>query len=91
MRRLAEDADRPGLFLPFHHPVVRDVAPNQTAQIAEPHRTFVEAAAGGDPLDRRVAEHHRLKARVDDLDVGVWIADRVRGHAFLPLFSSRDP
>src|SRR6516165_3147039 len=80
MRRLAEDADRSGLFLPSHHSVVRDIAPYQTAKVTEPHRTFVEATPCGDSLDRGIAEHERLKTRVQRLDVGVGVA---HDHRFL--------
>ena len=57
VRRLAEHADRAGLLLPFHDPVVRDVAEQQIAAVAEPHRPLGKAHAAGDPLDRGVAEH----------------------------------
>src|SRR5207302_5081660 len=42
--RLAEHADRAGLLLPFYDAVVRDVAPQEVAPIAEPHRAFGKAA-----------------------------------------------
>ncbi len=80
MRRFAEDADCPGLFLPFHHPVVRDVAPDQATKIPEPNGALVEAASGGDHLYCRIAEDERCEARVEVLDVGVGIAD---DHGFL--------
>ena len=38
VRRLAEDADRAGLLVPLHDAVVRDVAPEQVAAVAEPNR-----------------------------------------------------
>ena len=82
MRRAAPDADRAGLLLPLQDAVVRDVAPQQIAAIAEPHRPLGEAAAAGDALDRGIAEHVFLKARVEHLDVGIGIADRRR--PFLP-------
>src|SRR6266481_4633478 len=39
-RGLAEQADCARLLLPFHDPVVRDVAPQETAEITEPNRPF---------------------------------------------------
>src|SRR5215472_12288752 len=65
MRRLAEHADGPCLLLPLHHPVVRDVAPDQTAKVAKPYRTFIEAASTGDLLDCGIAQHERLKAWIE--------------------------
>ena len=38
VRRLAEHADRARLLVPAHDPVVGDVAPQQVAPVAEPHR-----------------------------------------------------
>src|SRR5207237_8689769 len=58
VRWLAEDADRPGFFLPFEDAVVRDIAPQQRAEFTEPDRAFAPAAAGIEPLARRV--HWRL-------------------------------
>src|SRR4051794_4895397 len=55
VRRLSVDADRAGLFLPFKDSVIRDVAPQQIAPIAEPHRPFGEATAGCKPFDGGIA------------------------------------
>src|SRR5882757_4439685 len=52
VRGLAEDADRAGLLLPFHHPVVRDVAPQEVAPVAEPDRPLAPAEPGRQKLDR---------------------------------------
>src|ERR1051325_4961796 len=78
VRRLAEDADRAGLLLPFHNAVVRDVAPQKVAAVAEPNRPLGKTAARRDPLDRGIAEHQRGKTRIDGLDVSVGVADRRR-------------
>src|SRR5439155_13479067 len=56
VRGAAKHADRAGFLLPFHDPVVRDVAPQEVAVIAEPHRALGKAAAAGEALDRRVAQ-----------------------------------
>src|SRR5262249_33874434 len=71
----AEDADSPGLLAPTQHAVVRDVAPQQVAAIAEPDRPFGPAEAGGEPLDRGVADGILRKARVDHLNRRVGVAD----------------
>ena len=75
---LAEHADRAGLLFPFQDAVVRDVAEQQMAPVAEPYRPFGEAAAAGDPLDRRHRQDVFGKARVEDFDIGIRVADRRR-------------
>src|SRR5215471_9409863 len=57
IRGAAKHADRAGFLLPFQDPVVRDVAPQEVATIAEPHWPLGKAAAASDALDRRVAQH----------------------------------
>src|SRR5207245_11586628 len=50
VRGAAKHANRASFLLPFYDPVVRDVAPQEVAAIAEPHRPLGEAKAGGDAL-----------------------------------------
>src|ERR1051326_3723109 len=64
-----EDADGAGFLLPFHDAVVRDVAPQQIAPVAEPYRPLGKAAAAGDAFDRRVAQDIFLEPRIEHLDV----------------------
>src|SRR5205807_10066065 len=59
---------------PLHHAVVRDVAPQQIAAIAEPHRPLVPAHARRDSLDFGQPEAVAPEARVDDLDRRIRIA-----------------
>ena len=75
---LAEHADRSRLLLPFQDAVVRDVAEQEVAPVTEPYRAFGKTAAAGDPLDRRHRQRIFRKARVENFDVGVGIADRRR-------------
>src|SRR6266404_1888379 len=92
MGGLTKHADRARFLIPFHHPVVRDVAPDQASEISEPDRALIEAASARDHLYRRIAEHQRGKARVEGFYPLIRVADWVRGHAFLPLLlSSRGP
>ena len=71
---LAEDADRARLLLPLHHPVVRDVAPQEVAPVPEPHRPLAPTEAGAEPLDLGEGERVPGEARVEDPDRGVGIA-----------------
>ena len=70
VRGRAEDADVPVLLEPAHHAVVRDVAPQQVAAVAEVDRALGPAEAGRDALDSGVADLEpeplveRLDARV---------------------------
>src|ERR1700730_14471924 len=64
VRRSAEYANRAGFFVPHHHAVVRDVAPNQATQVSEPHRSLIEAASARDHFYRCISEHERRKPRV---------------------------
>src|SRR5207302_9252216 len=74
VRGHAEHADRAGFLLPLHDAVVRDVAPQQIAAIAEPHRPLIPAHARGDSLDFGEPEAVAPEARVDDLDRRIRIA-----------------
>src|SRR5947209_8034985 len=56
IRGLPEHAHPTGLFIPAHHPVVRDIAPEQVTAIAEPDWPFGPTHAGGDFLDFRQRE-----------------------------------
>src|SRR3954466_13928974 len=76
MRRTWPPPDPAGLFSPFQKPRARDVAPQQVAAVAEPDRPFGKAAIPGDALDRSVAKHVFLKARIEHLDVRIGVADR---------------
>ena len=68
IRRLAEDADRAGLLFPLEDALVGNVAAQQIAPVAEPHRPFGPAQAGGQPFHRR-----QLAANISQS------ADRARG------------
>src|SRR3974390_1751984 len=83
--RVAEHPARPAFLVPFHHPVVWNIAPDETAKVAEPDRALCKAATGGNAFDRSVAQHQSSEPRVENFDVWVGIADRVRGHTFLSL------
>src|SRR5262249_24907751 len=54
VRGFAENGGGASLLIPPHDPVVRNVAPQQVAPVAEPHWTFGPAEAGSQTLDRRV-------------------------------------
>src|SRR6185503_8853466 len=81
VRGLAEDAHRAGLLVPAHDPVVRDVAPEEGAEVAEPDRPLAPAEAGGEPLDTAVADPVAREAGVEDADGGVGITDELGVHA----------
>src|SRR6185503_13518646 len=66
--RLAENAHRPRFLVPAHDTVVRDVAPQHAAAVAEPHRPLRPPEAGGEPLHRRVEDAVLGEALVEDLD-----------------------
>ena len=74
VRRLAEHADRPGLLLPLHDPVVGDVAEQDVAAVAEPDRPLGPAEAGGQPLDLGRLMPVAGERWVDDLDERVGVA-----------------
>src|SRR5262245_19493874 len=46
-----EDADPTGLLVPAHDAVIGNIAPQETARIAEVDRALVKTAAGREPLD----------------------------------------
>src|SRR5204863_6823370 len=58
--------------------VVRDVAEQEVAPVTVRYRAFGKTAAARDPLDRRHRQRIFRKARVENFDVGVGIADRRR-------------
>src|SRR5438309_1689279 len=74
VRGLAEYADRAGFLLPLHDAVVRDVAPQKVAAVAEPHRTLVPARARSNSFHLREREAIAREARVDDLDGRIRVA-----------------
>src|SRR6202011_228083 len=73
IRRRAEDADMAVLLEPAHHAVVGNVAPQQKAAVAHIDRTLGPAEAGGDALDRAIADLV-LEALVERLDPRVRVA-----------------
>src|SRR5262249_34009625 len=81
VRRLAEDAHRAGLLLPLHDPVVRDIAPEQEATVADPHRALGPSEARRETLDRRQRQAVRREARVEHLDGWIGIAHGTVGPA----------
>src|SRR5262249_3592894 len=86
VRRLAEDRDCPGFLVPAHDAVVRDVAPQHAARIAEPDRPLAPAHAGREPLDAREREAIFGEARIEDLHRRVGIA-LARGPGVRHLFN----
>src|SRR4051794_20520366 len=92
VRRGAEDADVPVLLEPAHDAVVRDVAPQEVAAVAEVDGPLGPAEAGGDALDGGVADLEpeplvdRLDARVrvagaGEVPQGQLVGDRRPGRA----------
>src|SRR6266852_9548292 len=77
VRGLAEDAHRTRLFLPLHHPVVGDVAPEEEASIAEPDRAFRPPKARGQPLDGREVQPVFREARIEPLHSRIRVPDRL--------------
>src|SRR5690348_17794654 len=72
VRRLPEDADLSGFLLPFQDAVIRDIAPQKRAELAEPDRAFAPAAAGIKPFDRGIHRGlDRVKPRVECDDGGI--------------------
>src|SRR5205823_3424756 len=65
IRGLAEHRDRAGLLLPFDDALVRNIAAEQIAPVAEPYRTLGPAQAGGQPLHGRQLEPVFFEARVE--------------------------
>ena len=53
IRWLAKNADRAGLFFPLDDALIGNVAAEQIAPVAEPHRPFGPAHPGGQSLHRR--------------------------------------
>ena len=75
VRRLTEHAHLAALFHPAQDAIVGDVAPQQIAAVAEPHRPLGPAAAGVETLDRGVADSIARETWIDDLDARIRIAD----------------
>ena len=71
IRRRAEHADRAGLLLPLHEPVVRDVAPQQVAAVAEPDRPFRPAHARRNALDLGAVDPIPGEGGIEDLDARI--------------------
>ena len=74
IRRLPVDADGAGLFLPLHDPVVGNVAPQEIAAVAEPHRALGPATSRRQTLDGGEFQPIGLETRVERDDGGVGIA-----------------
>ncbi len=62
--RLAEAVHQPGMLAPAHDAVVGDVAAQEIAAVAEPHRTLGPAQPAGDTLHRGERQAEMLEARV---------------------------
>src|SRR6476646_9050849 len=76
IRRLSEDAYRAGLLLPFEDALVGNVAAQQIAAVAEPHRPFGPAQSRGQPLHRRKFQPVFFKARIERVDRRIGITRR---------------
>ena len=74
VRGVTEDADPARLFVPAYDAVVRNVAPQETAGIAEIDRTLVKAATGREPLDACKREPVFVEGRIETLHRWVGIA-----------------
>src|SRR5581483_516802 len=74
LRGRAIDRDLAGGLVPAQDAVVGDVAPQETAMVAEPDRSFRPSAAGGETLNRGIEQSIFRKARVEDVDCRVGIA-----------------
>src|SRR3954451_8725692 len=72
--RLTEGADPAGFLVPAHDAVIGDVAPQQTARIAEIDRPLVETAAAREPLDARKRDPVFVEGRIETLNRRVRIA-----------------
>ena len=84
VRWFAEDADLAGFLVPFEDAVVRDVAPEQEAAIAEPHRALAPPEPRAETLDLGEVEAVPREGRIEDPDPRVRIALArlpVPGHA----------
>src|SRR6185295_14117837 len=66
---LAINAGAAGLFVPAHDAVVRDVAPQQAARVAEIDRAFVPARPGVKPLHAREPKPEIVERRIEYLNV----------------------
>ena len=74
IRRRTIDARARRDLVPAQHAVVGNVAPDQAAPVAHPHRSFAPARAGVEPLDARRLDAIFGKARVERDDARIWIA-----------------
>src|SRR5580692_2744440 len=81
VRRLAEGADVARRFVPAQDAVVRDIAPQQIAAVAEPDRPLRPARALIQTLDGSGSKDQRLEARIEHTDGRIGIASAVVGHA----------
>ncbi len=74
VRGRAEDAHMPVFLQPAHHAIVGNIAPHQKSAVAEIDRALGPAEAGGDPLDRRIADHVFELLVVEHFDARVGVA-----------------
>src|SRR6185437_12857053 len=73
VRRLAVDADRAGLLFPLEDALVRDVAAEEVAAVADPNRAFRPAQPRRQSFYCRQFQPVFLEARVKRLDRRVGI------------------
>ncbi len=74
--RLAEHADRAGFLLPLDDALVGNVAAQQIAPVAEPHRAFGPAQPRGQPFHRREFPPVFFEARIERVNGGIGITGR---------------
>ena len=79
----AEVAEGAGNLVPFHDPVVGDVAAQQVAAVAEPDRPLGPAQPGGKALHRRQGHPIPGEAGIEDPDRGIGIVGRGLPHDVL--------
>src|SRR6185295_1765438 len=82
VRRLAEYADRARLLVPSHDPVVRDVAPQETARIAEPHGPLRPPEPGGEALDGAIEDAVLGEAVIEHLDGRIGVTHEVHERSY---------
>src|SRR5262245_44636386 len=73
---LTEDVDPASLLVPAHDAVIGNVAPQETAGIAEVDRALVKTAAGREPLDAGKRKPVSVEGRIETLHrwVGITLA-----------------
>ncbi|SIT56991.1 hypothetical protein BQ8794_30440 [Mesorhizobium prunaredense] len=66
--RLAKHRDRAVGLIPAHHPIVRNVGPDEVATRPEPCRALQPAPARPKPLDARVPDEAGGKSRIEHFE-----------------------